>query len=396
MSSFAVEGVDSIAAVPRSEWERLASGAPLFAGYAWLEMIERDRRVPAHYLLARRQSSELVGALPLYVVESPRTIDAAYDFSRGLFTGRAERLDAFPAVLLGSRSGYTNGPLTRADLAQEERSEILEALFERAVEVARERGAHTVAAMYLPPSAYDVAAARLEGAVAWFAGAHARIDVPESWSTLGDYLASLKHSRRAQIKRDLTRFATSGYRVYERPLADVYGDVAPLVANLNARHGLDVRPDEMEVWLELRAAALGERAAVYLCESSDRLVACSIVYESADELYLGGVGFDLERRSLDGRAYFALAFYMPLERAIRARRRVFHLGPGASDAKVRRGARLEPLWTLVLPLRALSPEWAATATRRSCARLEMFRRTVGVHRDALASPSWSSEPVPRG
>jgi hypothetical protein len=79
---------------------------------------------------------------------------------------------------------------------------------------------------------------------------------------------------------------------------------------------------------------------------TDRLVGLALAYRWRDTLYLRSVGFDYAALR-DAYEYFNLVYYEPIRWAAGNGVRKMHFGVEAYDAKVRRGAVLQPLWAVL-------------------------------------------------
>jgi predicted N-acyltransferase len=124
--------------------------------------------------------------------------------------------------------------------------------------------------------------------------------------------------------------------------------MAPLLAALQARYGaLDSVPIIRRRLAE-QAAILDEKAVCFFCWKRSAMVAFSLFYEWEDELYARVVGFDYEALPEDSRAYFSILFYEPIKFAIANKIGAIHYGRGTTEAKVRRGATLEPRWSVFI------------------------------------------------
>lgn len=126
--------------------------------------------------------------------------------------------------------------------------------------------------------------------------------------------------------------------------------MVPLLAALQARYGALDSPRIIQRRLAEQAEVLDERAICFLCRNNSATVGFSLFYEWEDELYARVVGFDYEALPEDSRAYFSVLFYEPIRFATGTKIRAIHYGRGTAEAKVRRGASLEPRWSVFIDL----------------------------------------------
>ena len=100
-------------------------------------------------------------------------------------------------------------------------------------------------------------------------------------------------------------------------------------------------------------------------------------------------GFGTVART-DTAAYFNLAFYLPLEHAIRTGARTLHLGLASWQAKVVRGARLEPSWLWITPPRRWRSRWPELVRDQPSGVRAWLQQQVGGPLGGLDRPGWDS------
>lgn len=93
---------------------------------------------------------------------------------------------------------------------------------------------------------------------------------------------------------------------------------------------------------------MGRAALVLRCVREGRLIGFSLFYEHGNELYGRVIGLDHARLEREASVYFTLAFYAPIRYAYARGLRRIRCGPGSYEAKLLRGARLEPRWSCTL------------------------------------------------
>jgi predicted N-acyltransferase len=360
-----VEIVDSLWAVDPDEWARVAGGHGLYSTRDWLLMGEAAPELRAaedwaqRYVLCRADGL-LLGALPLYeagVLRSglydPVTVHADFvgaDADPGRWA---------PDVIAGSRTGYRNPLLFAHDVPRPRRQEALELLVQAAVAVARKQGAGAVSFPYLTPRNAAVMCDILgPSAVSLVDAVKLVVPVP---ATFEDYLGTLSRNRRTAVRRERDVFRASGATVRRTGLAEARDVVSHLYANLLAKYGGRDAEARAADYIGRQTEFVADRSVVWLCERAGQPVAFSLFYEVDDVLFSRFVGFDYTDASHF--EYFNLLFYEPMEYACGAGLKAVDLSVDTAEAKIRRGAHPQPLWSVLLPAAGSPPDDAAARAR---------------------------------
>ncbi|MGI5484532.1 peptidogalycan biosysnthesis protein [Streptomyces lavendofoliae] len=321
-----------IATVPAADWDRLARSAGLYLSHRWLAGEEADPTASASYVLVRDAAGGLVAATPLYVVHSePNALYEPVHLPPG--AGR-------PRVVAGARRGYHNAPLTDPRLSGEQRAACLRLLRD----AARAHAARHGTTHWWP---YLTESAARQLAPLYRTPPH-RLDddatIPLPGTGFDDYLASLPSKRRVAVRHERAAFDAAGLDVRRLALADCHRDAGRLLAALQVSHGHADDTGTMTRLLERQADAMGERARVVAAYDGPRLAAFCLYYHYGATTWLRAVGTDPARPVPF--AYFALAYYLPIEDAYRHGSGAVHAGIKAIRAKRLRGARVTGLYAL--------------------------------------------------
>lgn len=338
MSKLGVSTVTTLQAVPVQAWNRLAHGS-MFASHGWLAAQEGWSPVRHRYLLAH-SDGDLLGAMPVYDDEqgfwSQYRLSNVFDTLN--FDGHY--------LIAGGVAGYHHDLLIAGDLDDGERRQVLSALLEAARDAAAATAAQGVVFFYTPHEAARELAAS-EGALPPLLMPPEAV-VPLPGNRFADYLHSLKSHKRREIGREERVFNAAGFRLETGPLSRYLSEAAPLLAQVEGKYGNNVDIDIFEDSLRRQAEALDERSVVFACREGTDLVGFVLAFEWGSTLYARTIGFDYER--LRGAyEYFNLTYYQPIHHAYRRGLNALHLGLDSYDGKLSRGARLEPLWTIVIP-----------------------------------------------
>jgi hypothetical protein len=345
--------VASLAEFTPQEWDRLLPAGAFYGSYAWSRAVQRHEEFSVRYVAARDGAGNLVAALPVYLAAAPpreRQFDPSAIFGPA---GDGDPAAAYPAAVVGVRAGYsTCFPLGPADAVGRagDTDAVLAALLGRCADEARAAGARSLSLLYLPDGVLAAVSRALPGtAMVRPAGADAVLRL--RWDSFEDYLGGWTRNRRRGIARDLAAFAGSGCEVSRGSFAGCHEEMAPLLAALQTRHGAMDSLPVIRRRLAEQADLLDDRAVCFVCRKGSEMVGFSLFYEWDGELFARVVGFDYQKLPEDSRAYFSVLFYEPIRFAISRQITAIHYGRGTADAKVRRGAVLEPRWSVLADLR---------------------------------------------
>ncbi len=307
-----------------------------------------------------------MAGLPTYFWEGQRDpgLDHYEPFGSGArwVLGRRARAALWrPTLIVGSRSGYAT-ELALDPSWEPRRSEVWARLLAAVAERAEELGAASLGVMWLTSetaSALAPCLRRSQDLV--LAGPNSSIEI--AWDSFEGYLSWLRHSRRRSALRERARFAASGLGLELTDLGSSLTELAPLALRLQERHGHSFSAPEMLAQLRAQARELNSESRVLLCRRRGRAVGFSLLYSWGGRLYGRLAGFDYEE-TLGSDAYFNLAFYEPLELALREGLRSFHLGMATWAAKALRGAAFDPAWILVCPPGRVRGVWSRARSGR--------------------------------
>ncbi|MDA0635912.1 peptidogalycan biosysnthesis protein [Nonomuraea sp. MCN248] len=346
-----VEGVPSLGGVDGRAWDDVADPRDLFQSRAWLRALEDAGEGPLTYLIARRPGqSRILGALPLFDVLPSR---GDYLYWPELHFRDLLHAAGSPGGRLGLVAGSCAGFGTRlvvdGALPSADRTVVLRALRDAAGAVAADRGLPYVFFLFLHVSAWaDLAPLAREGDCRRLASV-AQTELRLPGAGFEDYLATLPRNTRTSVRREAGVFARECV-TESVPLRDVIPVVAPMVANVRAKHGMAYGVGTVARRLEAYASALGDAAATaLLCRVGGRVVGAGVLCRLGDRLYVTDFG-RLDDGGPDPFVYFNAAIYEPVRHAYALGLRSVVTGAGAELGKARRGA-------VVLPLTHLA--WAA-------------------------------------
>jgi uncharacterized protein len=383
----------------RREWQVLAGSAGLYSSYEWLTLVEGETRGECRYLLARGDDGRLAAALPVYLVReepNPQYRPSAH------FPALARALGAAPVALAAGHGGYRAEILVDPWLSEESRMAAVSALIRALRELLAEpgpEGRDYCFFFFLTATAATVLDALPDLGCRPVLHYVANAMLPRVGETFDDYLALIRARRRKDAAgREIRRFQEAGLRTEQADPLDHLSRTAELVGQLQDRYGAQGNRGELEAMLAQQYDLLGPAARLFICRSGRKILGVAVAYEWEGWLYLRQGGFDYT--ALPGAyEYFNLAFYEPLRYCYRHGLAGLRLGVGSDEAKMLRGALMEPLSALVLPLNpgVSDPVWPRAregAARHWAAQRARFTRAFDS--DLWGRPAINGGPVPQG
>ena len=316
-----------VAAYPRSQLERF-------------HLAQRRRRATITYLTARDDGDRPLGLMPVYLVAPPWEPLA----DPGAVLDPPVPLAEPKLCLAGSPGSYGNYLLLDPGLHGADATRVATALLEQARAAAGAAGCRSVLLPYLD----ERQALWLDGYLAGATGTGScdKSVLPVIWDSFDDYLAWLPQKRRGTVRAERRQFLAGGSEVREEKLADRAAELAPLMARTERRHGREITVEEVEFYLTLRAMNLGDDCLTLVLRTAGRPVAFSLTFRCGETWVLSSWGCDYE--ASPQWAYFNMAFYEPIERAIRDGCKLIDFGVGVPDAKRFRGCGVERLRSVLL------------------------------------------------
>ncbi|MDQ5822361.1 MAG: GNAT family N-acetyltransferase [Actinomycetota bacterium] len=358
----AIRSIRSITDIDAADWDALVDERGMYQSYRWLLLREDDVGGRVSYLLADR-AGKLVGAVALYGPPPGRHAEGQAD-----------------TIRVGTIVGHRNRLLVRPGTGEAEQLTVLTALVGGARGVAAAQGYESLVFEYLTSS--DVQ--RLGSAVpvtATFAGSE--FEIVTNGRSLGTYLGRLSASMRSQVRREMRRFTSAGWRGETESASAVYRQAVPLLIATEAKYGRVFGDADVSQFLRQYAERMDDSGVAFTCRDGDRLVGLSLLFRWKSALYARVVGFDYGalRGSFE---YFNLLFYRPIAYMHEHGLDTLHLGiQGGWDAKVRRGATAAPLWSCVVPASGEGGrvDWQDLATAQEFAHEVQAVAPAAIHQD---------------
>jgi uncharacterized protein len=341
----AVRWVPDIRHIDPAAWRAIAAGRPFYVGWEWLRGFA-DTLSPV--VVVEDDAGLILGALPCFaapsVAQNPRY--SLFDLFGGKGWGPSRRADWLPQLVGGSGAGYAGAVLVRGELAPYQATDVVAALMREFAELAAGTGCQSAALLYLDhhdaglvsAALGDQCSPLLTSASAW---------LPVTWADFAGYVGSLRASRRSVVGRDVRAFDRSECRVERGRLAPQIGLLAPLLANVQNRHGQPATVDSVAYYLaKCSANGLDDLSVVFVAKRGQEPVAFALGYEVDGALEMRVAGLDYTRIG-EHAEYFTVLFYEPIRYAAERGLSRIEYGVEAFRAKLLRGCRLRPLWSVV-------------------------------------------------
>jgi hypothetical protein len=285
--------------------------------------------------LAAGRGHEMVGLAPVYILDR-EAATAVLPGNLLLPSGDG------PICLIGSRHGFGNSLTFHVDLDGNDATDIIDLLLREAVDIAGAAGCDCIVLLHLEPTQRVLLP---EWTGRWSSTSVETAVINVRWKSFDDYVMSLPSRRRSHVRSERRQFLAEGYAVTRRPLVEVVDVVAPLLAAVQRRYNKSESLADVTAYLNATSASMGKEGIALLISKDSRVVGFTSIWAKADSWYLRAWGCD-DTGLADG-GYFNGYLYEPLIRAIAAGVPAMYLSSGSMEAKLRRGADLHFITTLL-------------------------------------------------
>lgn len=362
-----------IAELPATAWDALRGDDNPFLSHAFLAALEatgcirEDWGWRAHHL-GLYEDDQLVAAAPLYVKGNSHG-EFVFDWSWAAAWERAGG-DYYPKLLNAVPYSPVPGPRLLAGTDQWA-PQLRQALVAAMRELADSHGLSSIHANFLTDD--DLPAFGED----WLARSDVQFHWPNRdsdgrvYGDFEDFLATLNHKKRKNIRHERAQVARAGLRLEWRRGDNLdnaeWRDIHRLY-----EHTFDAKGNHAALtpaFFRELGRSLGDATHLALARDGDRMVAMALFLQSRDALYGRYWGSLIEVPGL----HFELCYYQGIEHAIRAGLRRFE--PGAQgEHKLARG---------FLPVRTHSRHYLADRGFRDAVRVALAREAEAV--DAYAA-----------
>jgi hypothetical protein len=338
-----IDAARSVDALSAETWSRVSGRCSVYSSAPWLRHLERREDATVSYLLAR-VGGETAAVLPTYLFTGAVS-NPFYD-PEVLFARTAPASRARPLLLGGTREGYTTEVmLDNTRPAGPPDDAVAGALVDGFRERARAQGA-AGALLYLTDETVELLGPRLgPGDRLLVLDASASLPVPEGGCA--EYIAKLTSKRRVAVRREIRRFQELGFRAEVESLRDCSAELAALSSAFLKRYGHFRSEQDEAARFEQQSADLGDLARIFTARKNGVLAGFVQFLEWNGVLYGRTMGLD-DTVAREAALYFNLAYYSAIDYAAASGLTRIDYGCDSFEVKIRRGARLRPLWGLLL------------------------------------------------
>jgi len=167
------------------------------------------------------------------------------------------------------------------------------------------------------------------------------------WSSFDDYLASLKHKVRENIRREIRKNRRSGVIIEKKN--DFYSlshTLSDLYSNLFMRHR-GKRSLLSPLFFEELYENAKEKVRVFIAEKEGEIVGFSLCLEHRNVLdgYIAGFDYDLQTKT--DFTYFNICYYTPIRTAIEEGIKRIHFRGSELELKSKRGCKMEKTYAFI-------------------------------------------------
>lgn len=368
----------SFGAVERSVWDALSPS--FYSSAAWLEFTTGHSGIEMVSAQVTRGTQHL-GILPLHVV---RDRVSPYYHPAALFTGAPAVVDPkHPLVLMGTTAGYVSDLLLQVDLDTATRRTVIRDLVDAARGHADDLGAGEPWMMYCPSDVVEAIADAVPGTVATLIDARARISGIEGG--LDGYHAQAPRRVAYRLRKERRKFTTAGLVMGQESLSECVDELGVLSSSVAQRYGINISAEDETRRFARQVPLLDDAGVVFTARNQQgELVGFGHYFLWRGDL-LGRVHGVDDTVARDAALYFNVCMWGPIAAANGLGATRVDLGCDSFEAKVRRGARLDPLYAVTFadaaepfakPAAAMAqrcwdeaaqwePDWSAALTVRA-------------------------------
>ena len=270
-----------------------------------------------------------------------------------------------PHLVVGCPGAFTGAILMAGDqsCAGSNPARVVETVRDALLRQADTWGCRSLVALYLDSGTTSIWAGDVTPALVNFDTVIATHGGRDEW------MRALPGHRRRNIEREMRQFATAGLSADVEASAEVLREAAPILVASEARFGNTMVEADVLHTLERQRRHFGESFVVFTArDKRGRLVACATALLEPQEINMRFCGVEREAAGTNFE-YFNVCYYLPIAYAAKTGRGRVRLGMESFEAKLLRGATLEPRWAFPM---VAPPRWedsVRAANRRALSRL---------------------------
>ncbi len=364
----------SIREAQAEEWNALAGGSALYSGHRWLEYGEELGDSSSRHLVASFDGRYTAG-LPThrFTGKVPHFYDPAV-----LFPGAAEpATPERPLLLGGTRLGYTSEVLVAPGAPAAEARAGVAAVLDRFRALGAADGALT-ALLYLTDASVERLLPLL-GPRDQVVLMDATAVLPVDPDGIEGYRRLFTSHQFTSIRREMRRYTEAGCRTEVKRLSECHHLLGPLSAQVLIRYGHPVTDESESERFAQQAPLFDDNCRVLAAYRGERMVGFTQFFFWGDTMYARSHGLD-DSIAREAKLYFNLTYYEAVKYAAEHGYRLIDLSCDAFQAKMSRGARMHPLWGIVL-----DAPWSGPVLDRVRAEEKARREEFAAHDPGIES-----------
>jgi predicted N-acyltransferase len=168
------------------------------------------------------------------------------------------------------------------------------------------------------------------------------------WSSFDEYVESLEYGARKDVRREIRKFNDSGVIIEEEYAFERHAaTLSSLWLNTYSRHRKDrASPVDASYFTALGKYAKDD-TRVYFARKKGEITGFCLCLRNRDTLDVDIAGFDYDSLTKTDFTYFNICYYVPIRWAIEHGIRRAYYRFGTDEVKLRRGCKIERLFTLI-------------------------------------------------
>jgi predicted N-acyltransferase len=167
------------------------------------------------------------------------------------------------------------------------------------------------------------------------------------WSSFEDYLRSLKHKTRLNIRREIRKCAENGVTIEKRELKDLTAKLSELLSNHILKYAKNAKNIFDPVFFSKLNEYARDKIKVFIAKKNNEVVGFSLFTQHEETLDAWMCGFDYNALTNTDFAYFNLAYYAPIRWAIDEDIKKIYYRRRSEKVKLDRGCKPERTYAFV-------------------------------------------------
>lgn len=356
-ASRVMKSIDDFA---EDSYNRLVDPNHLYVTSRWLRVDERAGGALPTYLAVDRPGSDLIGALPCFLLDE-YSIDSPFIRTDAFLATMYESMvpsyslggvteGLLPSLVCGGRRTSRSEVPLRATLRAGEQGDALRFLTDKADGLAASLGAASIAFLHVPASSTNLRGILVDHGYVELPG-YTAYSVPVEGGGFDGYLSRMSGRRVQSIRRERRRLQAAGVvaRV-EQCTDELIMEMAPLHRFHALKYGASVNLGDVVKYNQDLSDAFGDDYLIATARTHDaRLRGYASFLRSGSTIHVREPGrHEAWEPSLP--IYFETVFYTPIEYAVAHNYLRVDYSITADETKVSRGCEAERQYAYIKPL----------------------------------------------